>query len=357
VRLRVDNGELEITGDEVARREALTRLRVSEPLAHAPRIVTFDDGAFCEIADNATFSQILAESGHQDSLVVKWQNRWRGAAFAVLALIAFLFVVYRWVLPAVAEYAAVRVPLSWEENLGQEATAFLEKRVFSTTQLSQERRDALTDRFKAIAPGDGRDYAIHFRASKIGPNALALPGGVIYVTDELVSLAPDDDAVIGVLAHELGHIEQRHLMRRAVPPVIKQVADHQHLDDHQPARLLDHRPEAVQQARADVIARERRARGDARSRHRAAGRSLQHASVALVQRARHRVGALAGKLEALSPLSTLHRGYAVPRDMDGRTLREVAEFAPGLAFELLLRDGAVRATVDDVHPAKPDGSR
>ena len=214
VRLRVDNGDLEIAGDEMTRREALTQLRVSEPLTHAPRIVTFDDGAFCEIADNETFSQILAESGHRDSLVVKWQNRWRGAAFAVLALIAFLFVVYRWVLPSVAEYAAVRVPLSWEENLGQEATAFLEKRVFSATQLSQERRDALTDRFKAIAPQDGRDYAIHFRASKIGPNALALPGGVIYVTDELVGLAPDDDAVIGVLAHELGHIEQRHLMRR-----------------------------------------------------------------------------------------------------------------------------------------------
>jgi len=214
VRLRVDNGDLEVAGDQVTRREALTQLRVSEPLRHAPRIVTFDDGAFCEIADNATFSQILATSGHRDSLVVTWQNRWRGAAFAVLALIAFLFVVYRWVLPVVAEYAAVRVPMSWEENLGREATAFLEKRVFSSTQLSQERRDALIDRFKAIAPHDGRDYAIRFRASKIGPNALALPGGVIYVTDELVGLAPDDDAVIGVLAHELGHIEQRHLMRR-----------------------------------------------------------------------------------------------------------------------------------------------
>lgn len=214
VRLSVNDAELDIAGGEIARREALSRLRVSEPLAHAPRIVTFDDGAFCEIADNATFSEILAASGHRDSLVVTWQNRWRGAVVAVLALIAFLFVVYRWVLPVAAEYAAVRVPLTWEESLGREATAFLEKRVFSATRLSQDRRDALVDRFEAIAPQDGRDYVIHFRAAKIGPNALALPGGVIYVTDELVELAPDDDAVIGVLAHELGHIEQRHLMRR-----------------------------------------------------------------------------------------------------------------------------------------------
>ena len=214
VRLSVNDSDLDIAGDQIARREPLSELRVSEPLAHAPRIVTFADGAFCEIADNAAFSQILAASGHRDSLVVTWQNRWRGAFVAVIALIAFLFVVYRWVLPFAAEYAAVRVPLAWEEGLGREATAFLEKRVFSTTQLSQEKRDALTDRFDAIAPQDGRDYAIRFRASKIGPNALALPGGAIYVTDELVQLAPDDDAVIGVLAHELGHIEQRHLMRR-----------------------------------------------------------------------------------------------------------------------------------------------
>ena len=32
-------------------------------------------------------------------------------------LIAFLFVAYRWVLPAAAEYAAMQVPLTWEERL------------------------------------------------------------------------------------------------------------------------------------------------------------------------------------------------------------------------------------------------
>ena len=214
VRLSVDNGDLDIAGDDIARRAPLSEIRVSEPLAHAPRIVTFSDGAFCEVADNAAFAQILAASGHRDSFVVAWQNQWRGAFVAVFALIAFLFIAYRWVLPVAAEYAAVRVPLAWEDRLGREATAFLEKRIFSTTQLSQEKRDTLADRFDAIVPEDGRNYAIRFRASKIGPNALALPGGIIYVTDELVELAPDDDAVLGVLAHELGHIEQRHLMRR-----------------------------------------------------------------------------------------------------------------------------------------------
>ena len=92
----------------------------------------------------------------------------------------------------------------------------------------------------------------------------------------------------------------------------------------------------------------------ARNRHRAAGRALQHATAALTQRAKARVTALAGRLDALSPLSTLHRGYAVPRDLDGRTLREIAEFAPGMAFELLLRDGSGRATAESVRPATPE---
>ncbi len=214
VQITVADDHMHMVGEGIDLRVPLSQLKVSEPLAHAPRIVTLPDHSYCEIPDNAAFSKILADTGHRDSLVVSWQNRWRSALLAVIALIAVLFVAYRWVLPAAAEYAAMRVPLSWEDRLGTEATRFLEKRVFSETRLSAERRDALLDRFDAIAPSDGRDYEIRFRASKIGPNALALPGGIIYVTDELVELAPDDDAVLGVLAHELGHVEHRHLMRR-----------------------------------------------------------------------------------------------------------------------------------------------
>jgi exodeoxyribonuclease VII large subunit len=53
---------------------------------------------------------------------------------------------------------------------------------------------------------------------------------------------------------------------------------------------------------------------------------------------------LAGQINALSPLATLGRGYAVARDVEsGATLTSVEQFAPGTAFNLLLRDGTVRA--------------
>ena len=53
---------------------------------------------------------------------------------------------------------------------------------------------------------------------------------------------------------------------------------------------------------------------------------------------------LAGRLDALSPLATLGRGYAVARSLDGQALGSVDDFAPGQAFDVLLADGAVRAT-------------
>jgi exodeoxyribonuclease VII large subunit len=121
------------------------------------------------------------------------------------------------------------------------------------------------------------------------------------------------------------------------------------------AEIVARSEEELTQLLADLRARMARTVSwrveSARNRHRAAGRSLQHSASGYLQRVRHRMGAVAGRLEALSPLSTLHRGYAVPRDLEGRTLREVAEFAPGLAFELLLRDGSVRATTNSVRPA------
>ena len=45
-------------------------------------------------------------------------------------------------------------------------------------------------------------------------NALALPGGHIYVTRGLVVLARNEAELAGVLAHEIGHVTARHLAQR-----------------------------------------------------------------------------------------------------------------------------------------------
>ena len=70
---------------------------------------------------------------------------------------------------------------------------------------------------------------------------------------------------------------------------------------------------------------------------------LGMAATRIVERRRARVESLAGQLHALSPLSTLARGFAVARTPEGATLSGRDQFAPGAPFELWLRDGIVSA--------------
>ncbi len=51
------------------------------------------------------------------------------------------------------------------------------------------------------------------------------------------------------------------------------------------------------------------------------------------------------RLDALSPLKVLARGYAVARDESGRVLKQVKQFPPGREFTLRVTDGEVDARV------------
>jgi exodeoxyribonuclease VII large subunit len=63
----------------------------------------------------------------------------------------------------------------------------------------------------------------------------------------------------------------------------------------------------------------------------------------LVDRRKREVRAGAGRLDALSPLSTLRRGYAVARSVDGKVLRAKTDFEVGTEFVVLVSDGQVVA--------------
>lgn len=70
-----------------------------------------------------------------------------------------------------------------------------------------------------------------------------------------------------------------------------------------------------------------------------------------VDQRRARLGALGGRLHALSPLATLERGYGVARDREGRAMTTVQRFQPDEPFDLVLRDGTVAARTTAVRPA------
>jgi Zn-dependent protease with chaperone function len=215
---------LEVQGDfalmlgELERRCPLSELHVSERSVHAQRKVTFPDGAYLEVGDSAAFDEMLARTGHQDGLVVRMTQSWLHVGMATVFTVAILWITYVYGIPAGARAVASALPQGVERSIGIGALELLDKRFFKPSALPATRQRELAERFaKMRPPQDGAPaYRLLFRASRIGPNALALPSGDVIMTDEMVKLAGDDEAVIAVLAHELGHLHERHLMQRLI---------------------------------------------------------------------------------------------------------------------------------------------
>ncbi|WP_454752385.1 M48 family metallopeptidase [Cupriavidus necator] len=206
------------TGAEL-RRAPLSDVRVSERVRRAPRLVTFADGAFCEIADHAAFDHMLAASGHREGLVSRAQNSWRVAGLALAALLAVLVLGYSVLLPWGAGTMARAVPPQVEAHLGKLTLTSLDNGIVKPSQLPAAEQQRIRSGFAALVrPRDaGHEYQVLFRqGGELGANALALPGGTIVVTDELVSLAGTGPGMMGVLAHEAGHVALRHGLQQVI---------------------------------------------------------------------------------------------------------------------------------------------
>jgi exodeoxyribonuclease VII large subunit len=72
---------------------------------------------------------------------------------------------------------------------------------------------------------------------------------------------------------------------------------------------------------------------------------------------RGQLATLAGRVDALSPLSILQRGFAVPQDLNGAVLRGVADFPVGSTFGLRVADGRVLCETKETQSAHPQRTR
>jgi exodeoxyribonuclease VII large subunit len=82
------------------------------------------------------------------------------------------------------------------------------------------------------------------------------------------------------------------------------------------------------------------------ARHAALSARLRAAGGESLRRARERLQPLVRTLNAVSPLATLDRGYAIVSTEDGAILRNAADVLPGMLIEARLATGKIRAKVE-----------
>ena len=217
VTLSLAQGRLAVQGAEVTREEPFTSMRISEKLGRSPRLLHFSDGGHCEVSDHAAFEALLNEAGYRShSLVSRLEGAWRYALAALLLSIGCGIAAYLWGLPWAADLIAARIPYSTAHVIDVHAMRAFDAGLMQPSKLSAVRQRVLQQRFNALREGhDLPPYPLEFRDSKtLGANAFALPGGTVVVTDELVALASNVEEVLAVLAHELGHVSERHPLRQ-----------------------------------------------------------------------------------------------------------------------------------------------
>lgn len=214
-------GALRLLGEGEEIRIPLRRARIGDRLGGAPRVIYLEDAGELHCDDHAAVDELARRlgQGRMAARIFRLESR------AWIAIIALLFsVTAAWLglrhgLPLLAGVAADLVPPGIEAGMGKQTLAALDKLVFQPGALPLSRQEALRQRLRAVCrqAGNCPDWRLEFRGGgTLGANALALPGGTLVMTDEIVKLARHDDELIAVAAHELGHIRHRHALRQGL---------------------------------------------------------------------------------------------------------------------------------------------
>lgn len=133
-----------------------------------------------------------------------------------LALSALLI----WLWPAAWLVALQLVSVEQEIEIGKEAQAQVREQVpeLRDAEIAEYVRD-LGAALVAHAPGPEYPYSFSVANYK-ELNAFALPGGPVWVNRGIIRAAGNESQLVGVLAHEIAHIAERHAADQITKSVV-----------------------------------------------------------------------------------------------------------------------------------------
>lgn len=136
---------------------------------------------------------------------------WPFFAGAALALAGVLVLSYTVALPRAIDFAADRIPVAWEEELGR---AVVTRLAPPGDRCGDPPREAALRELvgRLVGPKSRYTYRVTVARGDM-VNAFAAPGGHVVVFDGLLARTKTPEQLAGVLAHEIEHVEQRHATR------------------------------------------------------------------------------------------------------------------------------------------------
>lgn len=215
------NLELDVTNQKIYSRDEIDD--VSHRVGSIPRRITFNDGTVFETLDNDAIDHLLKDQVEWVGGFANSLEKWRKPLILiVIALFGAIFLFFKFGLPVGARIAAFATPAFVAQTIDTQALSTIDQYMVSPSTLEQSRKDTLREKFdRLVALAKSLNYPnidnmrLEFRnGDNIGANAFALPGGTVIATDQFIELAKNDDEIIAVLAHEIGHVRLQHSLRQ-----------------------------------------------------------------------------------------------------------------------------------------------
>lgn len=215
---RIDDELLLMRDGETQRRYPLADVRLEAGVADLPDTLHLPDGSTLEVADRIAIRRLIGGLSWGDRSGHWLQQSWRALAAMGVAAIVALWLGYRYLLPLAAGALAPLVPVAAEQALADSTMQWLEESgAIAPSRHGEARRVLLERQLQALVPASPYRYRLQLADGVIvGPNAFALPGGTIVVTDQLLEIIKRDEEMLAILAHEAGHVEARHGLRGAL---------------------------------------------------------------------------------------------------------------------------------------------
>ncbi len=185
-----------------------TELRLASSSAPELARLVVTDGGFRSALIAACPALYAEETGvHTHWRIVGWSL---AAAASILAVTIFG-------VPLIADRLAPMIPVSFEKRVGDMVNGQIGAIFDTKTCSGEEGLKAFAKMMTAIESAGLAGMPIEARVIRSGVrNAVALPGGRVYLFRGLLDEAETPDEIAGVLAHELGHVKHRDGMRRLV---------------------------------------------------------------------------------------------------------------------------------------------
>lgn len=122
--------------------------------------------------------------------------------------IVIVVAAYIWLVPFLAERLAKRVPVSYEETLGEG----IYNAIQPTFTIDADKTAYINDFFRELNIDSKYNIRITVVKENIS-NAFAMPGGNIIVYDKIIAEMNGYEELAALLSHEFTHVEERHTTR------------------------------------------------------------------------------------------------------------------------------------------------